>query len=167
VTAAASNHDTRRRVGEVLALATLYFLTARLGLLMAMPGGHVTPVWPPSGIALAAVLLYGRRVWPGIWLGSFAANIWDFYGSSMSLTTELGVAATFGIGASLAALLGSELLRRFVGERNPLERLPDLCAFMALGGVVSCLVSATVGVTALCLSGFALWSHSGEAWLTW
>jgi PAS domain S-box-containing protein len=162
----ASRFDARW-LGEVLALATLYFLTARLGLLMAMPSGHVTPVWPPSGIALAAVLLRGRRVWPGIWLGSFAANIWDFYGGPPSLTMEVATAATFGIGASLTALLGRHLLRRFVGQRNPLERVLDVCAFMALGGVVSCLVSATVGVSMMCLGGFAPWSAYGETWLTW
>ena len=81
--------------------------------------------------------------------------------------TELVTSATFGAGASLTALLGSQLLRRFVGERNPLERVLDVCAFMALGGVVSCLVSATVGVTTLCLAGFAPWLGYTQAWLTW
>jgi PAS domain S-box-containing protein len=171
VIATAPTHHTprfdARWLMEVITLAALYFLTARLGLLMAMPGGHVTPVWPPSGIALAAVLLRGRRVWPGIWLGSFAANILDFYGSPLSLATELATSATFGIGASLAALLGSQLLRWFMSKRNPLEQVRDVCAFMALGGVVSCLVSATVGVTTLCLAGYVPWSVYGQAWLTW
>ena len=64
----------------ILMLAAANSPTARLGLLLVIPGGHVTSVWPPSGIALAAMLLCGRRVWPGIWLGSFAANLWDFVG---------------------------------------------------------------------------------------
>lgn len=165
-TSNATRFDTRW-LWEVIALAALYFLAARLGLLLAIPGGHITPVWPPSGIALAAVLLRGRRVWPGIWLGSFAANIWDFYGGPMNLATELGVSATFGIGASVAAVLGGHLLRHFVGGRNPLERVRDVSAFMALGGVVSCLVSATLGVSAMCLAGFAPWSGYGQMWLTW
>ena len=152
---------------EMLALAVLYFLTARLGLLLALPGGHVTPVWPPSGIALAAILLRGQRVWPGIWFGSFTANLWDFYGSPSNLATELATSAAIGIGASLAALAGGFLLVRFVGGRNPLERVRDVCAFMALGGVVSCLVSATVGMTTLCAAGFAPWSGFGQTWLTW
>ncbi|MFN2621631.1 MAG: PAS domain S-box protein [Chthoniobacterales bacterium] len=152
---------------EVLALAGIYFLTARLGLLMALPGGHVTPVWPPSGIALAALLSRGQRLWLGIWLGSFAANILDFYGSPANLATGLAVSAAYGIGASLTALWGAQLLQRFVDKRHPLERVPDVCAFMLLGGVVSCLVSATIGVTTLDLAGFALWSGYGQAWLTW
>jgi len=154
-----------RWLGEVLALAALYFLTARLGL--AISGGYVTPVWPPSGIALAAVLSRGRKVWPGIWLGSFAANVWDFYGRPPGLATALATSAAFAIGASFAALLGCQLLRRFLGERNPLERVLDVCAFMALGGVVSCLVSATVGATTLCLAGYAPWWVYGQVWLTW
>ena len=158
--------DTRW-MGEVLALAALYFLTALLGLLLAIPGAYVTPVWPPSGIALAAVWLRGPRIWPGIWLGSFAANFWHFYGSRSGLPTELATAATIGIGACLTALLGRHLLRRFVGERNPLERVQDVCAFMALGGVVSCLASATIGVTALCLAGYSMWLGYGQAWVTW
>ncbi len=151
----------------MLALAALYFVTARLGLLLAIPGGHVTPVWPPSGIALAALLLCGRRVWPGIWLGSFAANLWDFFGSPTGLATEVATSAMFGAGASAAALLGAFLLLRYVGQRAPMQRVRDVWAFMALGGAVSCLVSATVGVTTLCWAGFAPWSAYGDVWLTW
>ena len=151
----------------ILGLAAAYFATARLGLLLAIPGGHVTPVWPPSGIALAALLLCGGRVAPGIWLGSFAANLWDFVGSPMGLATEMATSATFGAGALAAALLGQRLLRRFVGRRNPLGRVRDVWFFMILGGAASALVSATVGVTALCWSGFAPWSAYAQVWLTW
>ncbi len=151
----------------ILVLGAAYFVTARLGLLLAIPGGHVTPVWAPSGIALAALLLCGWRVWPGIWLGSFAANLWDFVGSPMSLATDIATSATLGAGASAAALLGAQLLFRYVGQRSPLERVRDVWAFLALGGALSCLVSATVGVTALCLGGFAPWSAYGQVWLTW
>ncbi len=151
----------------ILALAVAYFLSARLGLLLALPGGHVTPVWPPSGIALGALLLCGRRVWPGIWLGSFAANLWDFFGSPMGLVANVMTSATFGAGASAAALLGAQWLRRSCGSRHPLERVRDVCAFMAWAGAASCLVSATVGVTMLCGAGFAPWSAYAETWLTW
>jgi signal transduction histidine kinase/HPt (histidine-containing phosphotransfer) domain-containing protein/ActR/RegA family two-component response regulator len=151
----------------ILALGVAYFVTARLGLLLAIPGGHVTPVWPPSGVALAALLLCGWRVWPGIWLGSFAANLWDLVGSPTSLSTDIATSATFGAGASAAALLGAQLLFRYVGQRSPLERVRDAWAFMALGGALSCLLSATVGVTTLCLGGFTPWSAYGQVWLTW
>ena len=64
----------------VLALAAVYLVTARLGLLLALPPEKkATAVWPPSGIALAALLLFGQRFWPGVWLGAFLANLWDFW----------------------------------------------------------------------------------------
>ena len=163
----AARSDWPSRAGVILALAAIYFATARLGLLMAIPGGHVTPVWPPSGIALAALLLMGRHVWPGIWLGSFAANLWDFYGSPMGPFTGIGMSALFGAGASLTALLGERLLRQFVGARNPLEQVRDVCAFMAFGGALSCLLGATIGVTALCGAGFTPWTEYERTWLTW
>ena len=151
------------------AVALVYFIAARLGLQFAMPGGHVTPVWPPSGLALAAVLLYGRRVWPGIWLGSFAANLWDFLHAAAPppLAVSMLTAAGIGAGAALAAWLGAELLHRYAGPEGPLARARNVCAFMGLGGVVSCLFSATNGVTCLALGGFAPWSGFGQIWLTW
>ena len=156
-----------RSPAAMLAVAVMYFLTARIGLLLAIPGGHVTPVWPPSGIALAAVLIMGRRVWPGIWLGSFAANLWDFIGETMGLPTAIGSAAILGVGASLGALLGEQLIRRFIGEQSPFGRVSDVCTFLLLGGLVSCLFAATVGVTTLCLAECAPWSDFGNFWLTW
>ena len=156
-----------RNAATVLAIAVIYFITARLGLLLAMPGGHITPVWPPSGIALAAVLLLGARAWPGIFLGSFAANARDLIGSPMDLATEIAASATFGVGASLTALLGAALVRRHAGGASPLERVRHVCLFLVLGGVVSCVVSATIGVTTLCAGGFAPWTGFAMAWLTW
>ena len=140
-----SPSTSRRRVAEVLAVAALYFLTARLGLLLAIPGGHVTTLWPPSGIALAAVVLLGRRVWVGVWLGSFIANFWDFFGGPLGFASGLGISATLGIGAMLTALLGRRLLRISVGLRDPLAHVRDVCIFMGLGGMVSCVLSALGG----------------------
>jgi len=157
-----------QRCGVLLAVALVYFLTARLGLLLATPGGHVTPVWPPTGIALAALLCLGWRVWPGLWLGSFAANLWGFLSAPQPhWFASLATAAAIGVGAALTALLGGFLLRRYVGPGSPLERVRNVCAFMALGGVISCLFSATNGVFALGLGGFMPWTASSETWLTW
>jgi signal transduction histidine kinase/CheY-like chemotaxis protein len=151
----------------ILGLALLYFAAARLGLLLAMPGGHVTPVWPPAGVALAALLLCGRRVWPGIWLGSFAANLWDFIDSPMGLAMDLAASASFGVGASAAALLGAHWIWRFVGEGNPLDRVRGVLVLMALGSAASSVLSATMGVTTLCWAGFTPWAAFGPVWLTW
>jgi integral membrane sensor domain MASE1 len=64
-----------RQGGEILVLALIYYITARFGLLLALAPGYAAPIWPAAGIALAAVLLFGKRVAPGIWLGSFLANV--------------------------------------------------------------------------------------------
>src|SRR5260221_14426950 len=91
------------RLVEWGVVAVAYFITAQLGFAMAIPPGNVTAVWPPSGIALAAVMLLGYRAWPGIWLGSFVANIWSFAGLSapMPLGVSLATAAGIAIGSTL------------------------------------------------------------------
>ena len=160
---------SRAQVLVILAVAAAYFATARVGLLFAMPGGHVTPVWPPSGLALAAARIFGRRIWPGVWLGSFGANLWDFLHApgEVPVLASFIAAAGIGAGGAATAALGAELLRRFVGAGYPIERVRDVCAFMGLGGVISCLLSATNGVAWLCLGVFAPWSAYGSIWLTW
>src|SRR5689334_23426825 len=95
--------STRRVVAEVCAVAVLYYLTARLGRMAAPPPGIETVVWPPSGIALAALLILGNRVWPGIWLGAFLANNWTQFDPS-NWHTALSMVAT-GAGIDTGSLL--------------------------------------------------------------
>src|SRR5215470_15082709 len=68
-----------RIFAKIAGVALAYYLTGRLGRLAAPPPGIATVVWPPSGIALAALLLLGNRIWPGIWLGAFLANNWPAF----------------------------------------------------------------------------------------
>src|SRR4249919_2849856 len=99
---------------KVLALAFGYCLTGGLGLSLAIPPGYATAVWPPSGIALAGVLWWGPRIWPGNWLGSFLLNVWVSFSADADLSvTDLGIAASIGVGSTLQALLGSFLLKRW------------------------------------------------------
>ncbi len=153
----------------LLGIAAAYFGTARVGLLLAMAGGNVTPVWPPSGIAFAALLIFGARVWPGIWIGAFAANFWGAYytASGVSLAPALMFAAGASTGAVLTAWLGVVLTQRVAGTGNPLERVRDVCALMGLGGVTACLLSASNGVLWLATAGLAPRGEWGSIWLTW
>src|SRR6267378_1972705 len=96
-----------RDTGSVVLVAAVYFGTAKLGLTLAFANASATAIWPPAGIALAALLLLGYRAWPGIFLGAFLANI----------TTQGSIPVVAGISAgnTLEALLGAALLRKFAG----------------------------------------------------
>ena len=101
---------------EVLVVAILYYAAARLGLRLAFEKTNASPVWPPSGIAFAAVLLRGYRVWPGIMLGAFLANVVVFIGNhAADVFTIVAVSSVIGLGNTLEAIVGRALLGRLIG----------------------------------------------------
>jgi integral membrane sensor domain MASE1 len=144
---------------KIICLAAVYFGAAKLGLSLAFASPSVTAVWPPTGIALAALVLWGYRLWPGVALGAFLANSW----------TEVPIYTIFGItlGNTLEALAGAYLLRRFAGFRPSLERVRDVIALAALAAVLSTTVSATIGVASIVLGSEVSASSFGSAWRTW
>lgn len=133
---------------EVLGVAATYFGTGRVALLLAVPPGYATALWPPSGIALSALLLLGTRAWPGVFLGSLLVNLSTSF-DRFSPGRSFAIAASIGVGASLQALAGAVLVRRFVGPSLALQRVSDIVKFLLLGGPVSCVLGATLGVAAL------------------
>lgn len=159
---------TAWRLAEIATLAALYYAFGRLGLLLALPPGHATAVWPPSGLALAAMLGLGYRVWPGIWLGSFLVNAQDLVGDAnvLSLAKAFAVAFAIGAGSTAQALLGAGLLQRFTGSRFPWNRTKDVFTFVGIAAL-ACVAAPAVGVTSLSVAGFAPWSIYGETWTTW
>ena len=102
------NRRVTARLAEAVILAGIYFLTAKAGLRLAFLHPSATPVWPPTGIAIAVLLLRGPRAWPGIFLGAFAANLT----TAGTVWTSLGIAA----GNTLEALLGARLTRRWLHD---------------------------------------------------
>ncbi|HEY6771534.1 MAG TPA: SpoIIE family protein phosphatase [Solirubrobacterales bacterium] len=140
-----------------LALAAVYFGSAKLGLALAFSNESVTAVWPPTGIALAGLVLWGRGLWPGVLLGAFVANV----------TTDVPVytAAGIAVGNTLEAVVGAWLLER-VGFRPTLLRLRDIFALVVLGAVISTLVSATIGVASLSV-GDSLSESTLTTWRLW
>jgi integral membrane sensor domain MASE1 len=151
--------DRRLHVVRILAVAAVYYGAAKLGLSLAFETTSVTAVWPPTGIALAALVLWGRRMWPGVALGAFLANMW----TGIPIYTVLGIT----VGNTLEALVGAYLLGRFADFRPSLERVRDVIALFLLGGVVSTTVSATIGVGSLIAADEVSIESFGSVWRTW
>jgi signal transduction histidine kinase len=148
-------------------IALAYLVTAKLGLLLAVPPGYATAVWPPSGISLGALLIYGSRYWPGVWLGSLLANMSTNFEPGGPLLRPLCIAAAIGVGATLHAALGARLIERFASAPKPLTRERDIFAFFLLGGPVACLLSASLGVGVLYLVGAIPLAACAYSWWTW
>ncbi|MET9383224.1 MASE1 domain-containing protein [Streptomyces sp. NPDC002928] len=157
-----ARHERLRRGGlaalEICAVAALYYGSARVGLIQQMVRGQVTPLWPPTGIALASLLLRGPQVWPGIALGAFLVNV--------SLGPSIPAVLAIASGNTLAPVCSYALLRR-TGFRTELDRLPDALALIFLGAFTGMLVSATIGSGALALAGALSASAFWPAWSVW
>jgi signal transduction histidine kinase/CHASE1-domain containing sensor protein len=156
-----------RSVATTLGIALAYLTTAKLGLLLAVPPGYATAVWPPSGISLGALLVYGRRHWPGVLLGSFLANMSTSFEPGGPLLRPLCVAAAVGLGAALQAALGARLIERFASSPRPLTRERDIFVFFVLGGPLACLLNASWGVSTLYLAGAIPLAACAYSWWTW
>jgi integral membrane sensor domain MASE1 len=154
-----TSSDWRSYAARILAIAATYYGAAKLGLGLAFAAPSVTAVWPPTGIALAAVVLWGYRVWPGIALGACLANSW----TGVPIFTTLGIT----VGNTLEALVGAYLLSEVGGFRPSLERVRDVLALAALAGIASTIVSATIGVTSLLLGNEISADEFGSTWRTW
>ena len=154
---------------QILGLAVVYFVTGKMGTFLAIPPGYATAIWPPSGIALAGILLYGYRVWPGILLGSLLVNFPTTWVTSSSLETLISITIILVIssGAALQAIVGTYLLRRFAGFPNLLASEKEIFSFMLFGGILSSLVNSTVSVTTLVLSNRIPITNFLANWGTW
>ena len=144
---------------RIVLLGAAYLLVGRLGLSMDPVGGFATLVWPPSGIALAALVLHGARVWPGVALGAFFVNVW--------VGAPAGVAAGIAVGNTLEAVLGAFALSKVSGFRPSLTRLKDVIALVALPACLTTAVSATIGTTSLEVGGVIDASRFRDVWQAW
>lgn len=143
---------------HVALLVALYVGTAKLGLSLHAVGGFATAVWPPTGLALVALVLGGYRLWPGIALGAYLVNVWA--------GAPLLVAAGMALGNTFEALLGAAFLRHVVRIRPALDRLRDVAGLVG-AALLSTLVSATVGATSGWLGGVIATDVYDKAWRTW
>ncbi|MEY2543687.1 MAG: hypothetical protein QOE81_1148 [Verrucomicrobiota bacterium] len=140
------------------ALALIYLVAGKLALQLAFVNASASPVWPPAGIALAAFLIFGFRVWPGIFIGAFLVNFW----TTLNIPTSFGIAS----GNTLEAICGAWLVNRFAGGMQVFDRPQNVFKF-ALAALISTTLAPTFGVSSLSLAGFAQWSNYWPIWLTW
>ena len=149
-----------RYVGLIVGafLTTAYVLSARLGFEVAFTAEQVTTVWAPTGIAQAALLVWGRRLWPAVWLGAFIANA--------TTGAPLWTAAVIASGNTLEAVALTWLLPRTRFDPS-LSRVADVVRLIGFGAIVTTAISATIGVTTLCISAQQPWDRYGALWSAW
>jgi PAS domain S-box-containing protein len=140
-------------------IGIVYFLLAKAGLSLASIHPSASPIWPPTGFALAAVLLWGYRAWPAIFLGAFLANAT----TAGSLTTS----GLIALGNTLEGLIGGWLINRWSGGRNTFDNPIGVAKFALISLAPGTMVSATIGVTALSAAGYADWANFVPLWVTW
>jgi integral membrane sensor domain MASE1 len=143
---------------EVLGLAAVYYGAAKLGLTLAFMNSSISAVWPPTGIALAALFFRGSRLWPGVLLGAFLANSW----TGVPVYGIAGIA----VGNTCEAVVGTYLLRR-ADFRPSFERVRDVVVLALLAGVLSTMVSATIGVASLFVADRVSDADLWSSWRTW
>ncbi|MGC1482282.1 MAG: MASE1 domain-containing protein [Candidatus Acidiferrum sp.] len=151
--------DGLKNVATVAILAAVYFVAGKLGLQLAYVHASATAVWPCTGIAIAALLVYGFRIWPGILIGAFLVNLT----TAGNVGTSIGIAA----GNTLEGLAGWYLVSRFARGKEAFARAQDIFKFALLAGIAATTVSATIGVATLAAGGFAEWAAFGPIWCTW
>ncbi len=142
----------------VVLLATVYALAGRLGSLFATADGNITLIWPPSGIALAALIIFGNRLWPGILIGAIIA---DFLATN-NVLASIGMA----VGSTVSSLMGSLLVSVFIGKENPLSRTINLYKFFIIVPA-STAIAAFIGTIMLVINGVANPTNFDSVMLTW
>jgi len=147
---------------HIAIVAAVYLTAALAGRLVALSSGYASPLWPAAGFALVALLAWGPRCWPGVWLGAFLIDLW----LDVSITGAV-IAALNAAGSTLQALLGARLTRRFVDAPMPLAREQEIWRFLFLGGPLACLLSASVGLAVLYGFGRLTQGEVTSQWLVW
>lgn len=175
--------QNRRKLWEAILVGIIYLGFAEASLLFAAINGYATPIWPSSGIALAAVLLLGYHLWPGVFLGGCMAH---FLGGKLTVTSILS-GLFIGTGNAVGIVLAAYLIKRRIVNQTlvhprrlslredskkelgyqPFNQVQDVFAFVLLAALLSPIADANIGVTALCVFGQAPWSAYGWIWWTW
>ncbi len=147
---------------QCLLLGIVYYSSGFLGGLFALPPGYASLVWPPMGISIAALLLFGIRLWPGVFLGGTLITL-----QNLGSTAALGVAISVGFGNTLAVLFGAKIVIQLIKFPRRFYNEKEIILFLILVGPIAGLVSATVGVSALAAFGQIPFDHFLNNWMHW
>jgi len=164
------NNSLLHPVVLLFLIAAAYFILARISLLLSFQTSNATPVWPPSGLAFALMLHYGKRIAPAILAGAFAANVVVFQlNNAADVPTTIWVSLIIGIGNTAESLTGWWLLRKIVpgvNDNNYFNKVNPIFRFLFVV-VLMCLVSSIIGTTAVYAGSIINTSQYLTAWLTW
>ncbi len=166
---------TQARPAETLVaynigIGVFYFVAAFVSWHLVTPPGYATAIWPAAGVALAMMLLYGTRLWPGLLAGATLANLFHLYDPSVgagSLHQSMLIAFGLGVAATLQGLAGYWLVKPRVDLDGGLVDSPSIIRLMILGGPVGCLVSSTLSVALLFGVGIIPSYDLPFNWVTW
>jgi len=148
-----------RQAAILAALTGAYYIAGRYGLSLATVNSSASPVWPPTGLALAAMLLIGRWVWPSMLIGALLVN--------MSVAGDLETSIVIAAGNTLEALAGAWMAERFCAGRNAFDAIPNICKFAFAPGMLAPAISASIGTGILLLRGLTVVDSAPRIWFTW
>src|SRR5215813_10115397 len=146
-------------IAGLIGIGLTYFVLAKSGLAFALIHPSASPIWPPTGFALAAIVLWGYRAWPAIFLGAMMANA----ATNGSMSTAISIAT----GNSLEALVGAAVINVWSNGRDTFSTPNTVAKFAVICVVLATPISATVGITTLVIAGYAEWANFANIWLTW
>ena len=148
-----------RYLAALIVVAVGYFVLAKLGLRLASINPSASPIWPPTGLALAAVLLGGLRIWPAVFIGAFAANA--------TTAGTLETSAFIALGNTLESVAGGYLIERWSGDAETFASPLRVAKFALVSVGPATVISASVGAVTLCVAGLAAWAKFTPIWVTW
>jgi signal transduction histidine kinase/integral membrane sensor domain MASE1 len=155
----------QKSIALMTLLAALYFVAARAGLTLAVVHTSATAVWPPSGIALAALLLFGRTLWPGVFVGAFLVNVTTI--GDVTLPVAIRASLLMAAGNTVEAVGGAFLVKRFAGGLQALNQAHRVFVFAALVGLAAPIIAASAGTASLSANDLLGTASARDVWLTW
>jgi len=163
------NRSIRSKLLLNVCLAMAYACFGFLGDLLTTHAIDAAAIWPASGVALAACLIWGRGVWPGIFIGAFIINAWIGFdiSSSQAIFRSCLLLTVISFGAVLQALTAHFLMTRLNGHQLLFQSNKEICLLLCLGGAMCCLISSSIGVSSLVYAGFIPFNQYLSNWFVW